>query len=59
METGLIGSLGGAMFIGVGACFLSIVIILSGVIGFLERKKINKIINYKILTFFYPSKFNW
>jgi predicted RND superfamily exporter protein len=33
------GSLGGAMFIGVGACFLSTVIILSGIIGFLERKK--------------------
>jgi hypothetical protein len=32
------GSLGGAMFIGVGACFLSTVIILSGVIGLLERK---------------------
>ena len=32
------GSLGGAMFIGVGACFLSTVIILSGIIGFLERK---------------------
>ena len=33
------GSLGGAMFIGVGACFLSTVIILSGIIGLLERKK--------------------
>ncbi|MDD5015985.1 MAG: MMPL family transporter, partial [Atribacterota bacterium] len=33
------GSLGGAMFIGVGACFLSTVIILSGIIGWLERKK--------------------
>jgi predicted RND superfamily exporter protein len=32
------GSLGGAMFIGVGACFLSTVIILPGIIGFLERK---------------------
>jgi hypothetical protein len=32
------GSLGGAMFIGVGACFLSTVIILSGIIGLLERK---------------------
>lgn len=31
-------SLGGAMFIGVGACFLSTVIILSGIIGLLERK---------------------
>ena len=32
------GSLGAAMFIGVGACFLSTVIILPGIIGFLERK---------------------
>jgi len=32
------GSLGAAMFIGVGACFLSTVVILSGIIGFLERK---------------------
>ena len=32
------GSLGGAMFIGVGACFLSTVIILSGIIGLLKRK---------------------
>ena len=32
------GSLGGAMFIGVGACFLSTVIILSGIIGWVERK---------------------
>jgi len=32
------GSLGGAMFIGVGACFFSTFIILSGIIGFLERK---------------------
>jgi len=32
------GSLGAAMCIGVGACFLSTVIILSGIIGFLERK---------------------
>ena len=32
------GSLGAAMFIGVGACFLSTVIILSGIIGLLERK---------------------
>jgi len=31
-------SLGGAMFIGVAACFLSTVIILSGIIGLLERK---------------------
>ena len=32
-------SLGVAMFIGVGACFLSTVIILSGILGFLERQK--------------------
>ena len=32
------GSLGAAMFIGVGACFFSTFIILSGIIGFLERK---------------------
>jgi len=32
------GSLGGAMFIGVGACFLSTVIILSGIMGLIERK---------------------
>jgi len=32
------GSLGGAMFIGVGACFLSTAIILAGIIGWLERK---------------------
>ena len=32
------GSLGGAMFIGVGACFFSTFVILSGIIGFLERK---------------------
>ena len=32
------GSLGAAMFIGVGVCFLSTVIILSGIIGLLERK---------------------
>jgi len=32
------GSLGGAMFIGVGACFLSTVIILPSIIGFTERK---------------------
>ena len=31
-------SLGGAMFIGVGACFLSTVIVLSGIIGLLERR---------------------
>ena len=32
------GSLGATMFIGVGACFLSTFIILSGIMGFLERK---------------------
>ncbi|UCC38851.1 MAG: MMPL family transporter [Candidatus Aminicenantes bacterium] len=32
-------SLGLAMFIGVGACFLATVIILSGILGLLERKK--------------------
>jgi predicted RND superfamily exporter protein len=32
------GSLGATMFIGVGACFLSTVIILSGIIGLLEKK---------------------
>lgn len=32
-------SLGGAMFIGVGACFLSTVIFLSGIIGLLERRR--------------------
>jgi len=31
-------SLGFAMFIGVGACFLSTVIILPGIIGLMERK---------------------
>ena len=31
-------NLGGAMFIGVGACFLSTVTILSVIIGLLERK---------------------
>jgi hypothetical protein len=33
------GQLGGALAIGVGACFLTTVIILPGIIGFLERKK--------------------
>ena len=32
-------SLGIAMFIGVGACFLSTVIVLSGILGLIERKK--------------------
>lgn len=30
--------LGGALFLGVGACFLTTVLFLSGIIGFLERK---------------------
>jgi len=33
------GHLGGALFIGVGSCFLTTVIILSGIFGLLERKK--------------------
>ncbi len=33
------GQLGGALAIGVGACFLTTVIMLPGIIGFLERKK--------------------
>ncbi|MBA7526324.1 hypothetical protein ES705_18485 [subsurface metagenome] len=33
------GSLGGAMFIGVGACFLTTVIILSAIIGLIEKRK--------------------
>ena len=33
------GQLGGALFIGVGACFLTTVIILPGIIGLIERKK--------------------
>ncbi|NIM89510.1 MAG: MMPL family transporter [Candidatus Aminicenantes bacterium] len=33
------GQLGGALAIGVGTCFLTTVIILPGIIGFLERKK--------------------
>jgi hypothetical protein len=32
-------SLGIAMFVGVGACFLSTVIVLAGIIGIVERKK--------------------
>jgi predicted RND superfamily exporter protein len=32
------GHLGGALFIGVGACFLATVFILPGIIGFFERK---------------------
>ena len=33
------GQLGGALFIGVGACFLTTVIILPGIIGLIEKKK--------------------
>jgi predicted RND superfamily exporter protein len=33
------GHLGGALFIGVGSCFLTTVIILSGIFGLLKRKK--------------------
>ena len=33
------GHLGGALFIGVGACFLTSVFILSGLLGFIERNK--------------------
>jgi hypothetical protein len=33
------GQLGGALFLGVGACFLTTVIVLSGIIGLAERKK--------------------
>lgn len=33
------GHLGGALFIGVGACFLTTVTILPGIIGWIERKK--------------------
>jgi predicted RND superfamily exporter protein len=32
------GHLGGALFLGVGACFLTTVLFLSGIIGFIERK---------------------
>ncbi len=33
------GHLGGALFLGVGACFLTTVVFLSGIIGTLERRK--------------------
>jgi len=33
------GHLGGAMFLGVGACFLTTIIIIPGLIGLIERKK--------------------
>lgn len=32
------GQLGGALFVGVAACFLTTVLILSGILGFVERK---------------------
>lgn len=37
------GQFGGALFIGVGACFLTTVIILPGIIGMIERKNSKKI----------------
>ena len=37
-------NLGSAMFIGVGACFLTTIFILSGVLGFLNKKNKNKIV---------------
>ena len=33
------GQLGGALFVGVGTCFLATVIFLSGIIGIIERKR--------------------
>ena len=33
--------LGGALFLGVGACFLTSVIVLAGILGFIERKESN------------------
>ena len=36
------GQLGGALFLGVGACFLTTVIVLPGIIGMLERKNSKK-----------------
>lgn len=33
------GQLGGALFVGVAACFLTTVIILSGILGYIERKR--------------------
>jgi len=36
------GQLGGALFLGVGACFLTTVIILPGIIGMLERRNSKK-----------------
>jgi len=36
------GQLGGALFLGVGACFLTTVIILPGIIGILERRSSKK-----------------
>jgi len=39
------GHLGGALFIGVGSCFLTTVIFLSGIFGLLERNKRSKLRN--------------
>jgi len=36
------GQLGGALFLGVGACFLTTIIILPGIIGMIERKNSKK-----------------
>jgi hypothetical protein len=36
------GQLGGALFLGVGACFLTTVIVLPGIIGMLERRNSKK-----------------
>jgi len=33
------GQLGGALFLGVAACFLTTVLILSGIVGLVERKR--------------------
>jgi len=35
----VVGQLGGTLFLGVGACFLTTVIILPGIFGLIERKK--------------------
>lgn len=36
------GQLGGALFLGVGACFMTTVIFLSGILGFMDRKNKNE-----------------